>query len=78
MSAWRTQGMRLTARPILELRDVHSSYGSVKVLQGIDAQINASELVVFLGSNASGKTTMLKTILGRVPATSGEIPVHGR
>ena len=71
------QGMRLTARPILELRDVHSSYGSVKVLQGIDAQINAGELVVFLGSNASGKTTMLKTILGRVPATSGEIRFMG-
>lgn len=66
-----------TARPILELRDVHSSYGPVKVLQGIDARINKGELVVFLGSNASGKTTMLKTILGRVPATSGEILFMG-
>ena len=66
-----------TAEPILELRGVHSSYGSVKVLQGIDAEINPGELVVFLGSNASGKTTMLKTILGRVPPTSGEILFMG-
>ena len=67
----------LTAGSILELRGVHSSYGSVKVLQGIDAEINPGELVVFLGSNASGKTTMLKTILGRVPPTSGEIRFMG-
>jgi len=68
----------LTVEPVLELRGVYSSYGSVKVLQGIDAQINPGELVVFLGSNASGKTTMLKTILGRVPPTSGEIRFMGK
>ena len=74
----RDKGLRLTAEPVLELKGIHSSYGSVKVLQGIDAEINAGELVVFLGSNASGKTTMLKTILGRVPTTSGEIRFIGR
>jgi branched-chain amino acid transport system ATP-binding protein len=66
------------AGPILELKDVHSSYGSVKVLQGVNAEINPGELVVFLGSNASGKTTMLKTILGRVPTVSGEIRFMGK
>ena len=35
------------AGPILELKDVHSSYGSVKVLQGVNAEINPGELVVF-------------------------------
>jgi branched-chain amino acid transport system permease protein len=71
------ESLCLAPEPVLELRGVHSSYGSVKVLQGIDAEINAGELVVFLGSNASGKTTMLKTILGRVPPTSGEIRFQG-
>ena len=66
------------AGPILELKDVHSSYGSVKVLQGVNAEINPGELVVFLGSNASGKTTMLKTILGRVSTVSGEIRFMGK
>jgi len=70
--------LRPAPEAVLQLRGVHSSYGSVKVLQGIDAEINAGELVVFLGSNASGKTTMLKTILGRVPATSGEIRFMGK
>jgi len=50
----------------------------VKVLQGVNAEINPGELVVFLGSNASGKTTMLKTILGRVPTVSGEIRFMGK
>ena len=71
------RGSHPTAKPILELKNIHSSYGPVKVIQGVDAQINPGELVVFLGSNASGKTTMLKTILGEVPLVSGEIQFMG-
>ena len=58
---------------LLELRDVESGYGPVRVLHGVSLYINKGEIVCLLGSNAAGKTTTLKTILGLVKANEGEI-----
>jgi branched-chain amino acid transport system ATP-binding protein len=64
-------------RPVLELRNVDTHYGSIQVLRGVTVEIYAGEVVCLLGGNASGKTTTLKTILGYVPPTSGEVVLDG-
>jgi branched-chain amino acid transport system ATP-binding protein len=58
---------------LLEMRNVFSGYGPVRVLEDVTLDINKGEIVCLLGSNAAGKTTTLKTILGMVKANDGQI-----
>ena len=64
-------------QPILELRNVSTHYGLVAVLRNVDVQIYEGEMVCLLGGNASGKTTTLKTILGYVTPSEGEVLLDG-
>ena len=64
-------------RPILELKNVSTHYGLVAVLRNVDVQIYEGEMVCLLGGNASGKTTTLKTILGYVTPSEGEVLLDG-
>jgi branched-chain amino acid transport system ATP-binding protein len=64
-------------KPILELRNVSTHYGLVAVLRNVDVQIYEGEMVCLLGGNASGKTTTLKTILGYVTPSEGEVLLDG-
>jgi branched-chain amino acid transport system ATP-binding protein len=64
-------------RPILEMRNVSTHYGLVAVLREVDIQIYPGEMVCLLGGNASGKTTTLKTILGYVKPSEGEVVLDG-
>jgi branched-chain amino acid transport system ATP-binding protein len=57
---------------LLELQSVDTYYGEIHILQDVNLDIGAGELVCLLGGNASGKSTTLKTILGIVQ------PRHGR
>jgi branched-chain amino acid transport system ATP-binding protein len=63
--------------PILEMRDVSTHYGLVAVLRNVNVQIYAGEMVCLLGGNASGKTTTLRTILGYVKPSEGEVLLDG-
>jgi branched-chain amino acid transport system ATP-binding protein len=63
--------------PILEFRNVNVHYGPVHVLKDVNISILPGELVCLLGGNASGKTTTLKTILGMVYPSSGDVIVDG-
>jgi branched-chain amino acid transport system ATP-binding protein len=65
------------AAPILEMRNVSTHYGLVSVLRNVDVQIYEGEMVCLLGGNASGKTTTLKTILGYVVPSEGEVLLGG-
>jgi branched-chain amino acid transport system ATP-binding protein len=65
-------------RPILELRNVCAHYGPIQVLRNISLEIRPGEIVCLLGGNASGKTTTLKTVLGYVIPTQGEVLLDGR
>lgn len=65
-------------RPILELRNVSTHYGLVAVLRNVDVEIYEGEMVCLLGGNASGKTTTLKTILGYVRPSEGEVRLDGK
>ena len=64
-------------RPILELRNVSTHYGLVAVLRNVDVEIYPGEMVCLLGGNASGKTTTLRTILGFVEPSEGEVFLDG-
>jgi branched-chain amino acid transport system ATP-binding protein len=63
--------------PVLELRNVSTHYGLVAVLRNVDIEIYPGEMVCLLGGNASGKTTTLKTILGYVTPSEGEVLLNG-
>jgi branched-chain amino acid transport system ATP-binding protein len=63
--------------PVLELRNVSTHYGLVSVLRDVDMEIFPGEMVCLLGGNASGKTTTLKTILGYVTPSSGQVLLDG-
>jgi len=65
------------ASPLLEFRKVNTHYGAVHILKDVDLSIYSGELVCLLGGNASGKTTTLKTLLGMVIPTSGEVLLNG-
>jgi branched-chain amino acid transport system ATP-binding protein len=72
-----TAGRDGERRPVLELRDVSTHYGLVAVLRNVNVEIFPGEMVCLLGGNASGKTTTLKTILGYVKPTEGDVVLDG-
>jgi branched-chain amino acid transport system ATP-binding protein len=57
--------------------DVVSGYGASEVLHGISLTVNEGETVCLLGSNAAGKSTTLRTILGMVPTRKGSVSLRG-
>jgi branched-chain amino acid transport system ATP-binding protein len=63
--------------PALELRNVDTHYGPIQVLRDVNIQIFPGEIACLLGGNASGKTTTLKTILGYVEPSQGEVLLDG-
>lgn len=63
--------------PILEFRGVDTHYGAAHILKNVDLEIYEGEMVCLLGGNASGKTTTLKTILGMVEPTHGQVYIDG-
>jgi branched-chain amino acid transport system ATP-binding protein len=62
---------------LLELKGVGAHYGPIKVLHDVDMVIYPGEMVCLLGGNASGKSTTLKTILGIVRVSEGEMFFRG-
>jgi branched-chain amino acid transport system ATP-binding protein len=62
---------------MLELADVHVSYGNIKALRGISLTVNQGEIITLIGGNGAGKTTTLKTISGVLRPTRGEIRFEG-
>lgn len=58
---------------MLEVSGIHACYGDSHILRGIDLSVPAGSCVAILGRNGAGKTTVLKCILGYVPARSGSI-----
>ena len=63
--------------PLLEFRDVDTHYGDLHVLKSVNYSIEAGEIVCLLGGNACGKSTTMKTIMGTVRATRGQVLLDG-
>ena len=62
-------------RSLIEVSDLHKSYGKTQVLKGINLGFERSKITVILGPNGSGKTTLMKSILGMVIPNNGTIRV---
>ena len=62
---------------LLDVRGLRSGYGRVPVLHGVDFHVDEGEIVGILGHNGMGKTTLLKTVMGLLPATGGTVTFGG-
>jgi D-xylose transport system ATP-binding protein len=71
----------MTDTPILELRGISKSFGSVQALTDVDFEVREGEVMALVGDNGAGKSTLIKTVAGIHAADEGEIffdgePVH--
>jgi D-xylose transport system ATP-binding protein len=64
--------------PVLELRDISKSFGSVQALTDVDLEVRQGEVMALVGDNGAGKSTLIKTIAGIHAADSGEIIFEGQ
>ena len=64
-------------KPLLSLEGINTYYGLIHILQNLNLEVGAGELVCLLGGNASGKSTTLKTILGLVRPRTGTVTLNG-
>jgi len=58
---------------VLQLEDIHSYYGDSHILKGMSFRIGEGQVATLLGRNGAGKTTTLRTVMGLVPVTRGQI-----
>ena len=63
---------------MIELRDVHKSFGKVEVLKGITASVARSEVVCIIGPSGSGKSTILRCVNGLESYEAGDVLVEGK
>ena len=63
---------------VLEVRDLRVSYGAIEALKGISLRLDAGEIVTLIGANGAGKSTTLRSIMGLVPPSGGEILFRGQ
>ena len=66
------------APPLLRVDALHAHYGKSHILRGVTFEVGRQEVISLLGRNGSGRSTTLKTIMGLVPPTSGEIRLGAR
>jgi len=63
---------------MLSVAGVHTFYGRIEALKGVDVEVGAGEIVTLIGANGAGKSTLLMTICGRPRAAQGRIVYDGR
>jgi branched-chain amino acid transport system ATP-binding protein len=64
--------------PLLEVEDIHTAYGTSRVLFGISLDIKPGECVCLLGRNGVGKTTTIRSIMGLTPPSQGRVRFKGK
>ncbi|GGS19261.1 metal ABC transporter ATP-binding protein [Streptomyces griseoviridis] len=67
----------MSDEPVISLRGVRAELGARLVLRGIDLTVRRGEVVALLGANGSGKSTAVRTVIGQVPVTAGEVELFG-
>ena len=66
-----------SAAPVLKISGLHSHYGPIHALHGIDIEVRQGQLVALVGANGAGKTTLLRAISGVQPVSAGTIRFGG-
>jgi D-xylose transport system ATP-binding protein len=67
-----------TDTPLLQLRDITKTFGSVQALDGVDFEVRPGEVMALVGDNGAGKSTLIKCVAGTHTPDSGEILFEGR
>lgn len=62
---------------LLDVEDLRASYGRVPILMGVDFTLAPGEYLGILGHNGMGKTTLMRTLMGHIPATAGAVRFAG-
>jgi branched-chain amino acid transport system ATP-binding protein len=62
---------------MLSVENLRASYGRIPILMGVNIQVTEGEFVGILGHNGMGKTTLLKALIGQLPADTGQIRLDG-
>jgi urea ABC transporter ATP-binding protein UrtE len=63
---------------MLEVHGLKAAYGRIQILNGVDFKVDEGQVLGILGHNGMGKTTLMRTLMGFVSATSGSIRLDGR
>ncbi|MCH9739065.1 MAG: ATP-binding cassette domain-containing protein [Actinomycetia bacterium] len=62
---------------VTQVKNVHSSYGNMPVLKGIDLDLDAGEITALMGRNGAGKSTLLRTLVGLKEPAKGSVHING-
>jgi branched-chain amino acid transport system ATP-binding protein len=66
------------AEAMLQISGVHTFYGQIEALKGVDLEVKQGEIVTLIGANGAGKSTLLMTVCGSPAAREGRIGFEGR
>lgn len=64
-------------KPVIEVTDIHTRFGKLVVHEGVNLQVNQGELVALIGGSGSGKSVLLRQIVGLLKPTQGQVKVLG-
>ncbi len=67
----------MAGKTLLDIRGVHTYYGNIRALNGVDVTVEEGEIVALIGANGAGKSTLMMTIFGAPKARSGSIVFAG-
>ena len=67
----------MSSQPKIAFQDVHLTFGSKKVLRGVDLSVDPGESLVIIGGSGSGKSVLIKTVLGITKPDNGVVAVDG-
>jgi urea transport system ATP-binding protein len=66
-----------SSNAVLKVTDLHAGYGQSEVLHGLNFSVAPTEIVVIIGRNGMGKSTLMKSLIGMMPVKSGAIELDG-
>ena len=65
-------------KPILEITDLHVSYGGIQALKGVSLSVPEGQIVTLIGANGAGKSTTLRTVAGLIKPNAGDVKFMGQ
>lgn len=68
----------MTQAPLLRLDEITVRYGAIAAVRGVSCEVREGEIIVLLGANGAGKSSLLRAILGLTPIDSGRVQFQGR